>query len=301
LEQRLFDQVHEGHFGEFSLLEAGLIAGGVERQEELHIYGRRFDALVADLRKSDQVRGTPRERAKAVFTFLHRSILTGGYHLQASDVRQAFDSGRFNCVTSTVLFNCLAARFDLNVVGLEAPGHAMSRLELPKETLDIETTSSRWLARRGVSGTTVPRQISDVQLVATIYYNRGVDWLAEKNYSKAVAANIKALDPENAATKGNYLATINNWAIALGLSGEYEKAAVLLRLGQAADSSYEAFRTNYVQLFRQWSDQLCRDGRYDDAVRLLARAAREQPGEKVFHEAAIELRRRQANLTTGQE
>jgi tetratricopeptide (TPR) repeat protein len=313
LERRLFDKTHDGRFGDFSLLEAGLIAGGVDQPGELRRYVARFDALVEALRRSGQVRGEPRKQAQTLFTFLHQSILTGGYHLQASDVRQAFDSGRFNCVTATLLFNSLAARFGLKVVAVEQPGHAMSRLALPGETLDIETTCPRWRVESGTlrappdSGTRsvpdTPRQISDVQLVATIYYNRGVDSLLEKKFEEAIAANAKGLrlDPENATTKANYLATINNWAIALGTSGEFEKAAELLRLGEAIDPRCETFRTNYVQVFRQWSDRLCRSGHYDDAVRLLTHAAEEQPGDKFFHEAAIEILRRRANLTTGQE
>jgi tetratricopeptide (TPR) repeat protein len=314
LEQRLFDQMHDGRFGKFSLLEAGLIAGGVERSDELRRYSQRFAALVEALRRSGKVRGKPREQAQAAFGYLHESILTGGYDLQASDVRQTLDSGRFNCVTATLVLNCLAREFGLKAVGVQLPGHAMSRLELPGETLDVETTSPRWSpgfsrhpgepAKAGTTNSAnAPRQISDVELVATIYYNLGVDWLLEKKFAAAVAANAKALrlDPANATAKGNYLATINNWAIALGTSGEYEEAAELLRLGQAADPRYDAFRANYVQLFRQWSFQLCRNGRFDDAARLLTEAAKEQPGEKFFHEAAIEVFRHRANLTTGQE
>jgi len=60
-----------------------------------------------------------------------------------------------------------------------------------------------------------------------------------------------------------------------GTSGNYEKAAELLRLGLVTDPSYEAFHSNYVQLFRLWSEHLCKSGRYDDAVRLLARAAKD--------------------------
>ena len=325
LEQRLFDRIEEGRFGEFSLLEAGLIAGGVDRQDELHRYCKRFDEFVESLRSSGKVRGTPRERAEALFAFLHQSILSGGYDLQASDLRQAFDHGRFNCVTASLLMNCLAARFELKAVALEVPGHAMSRLELPEETLDIETTCPWWFATNGrpqadnllpaeaepaasaelVPGSPAgraakdrqsPRPVSDVELVATIYYNRGVDLLAERHFAEAPAANGKAvrLDPKNAAAKGNLLATLNNWAIDLGISGDYEKAAELLRLGLATDPGYEAFRANYVQLFRQWSEHLCRSGHYEDAVRLLAQAAQEYPGEKFFHEAAVEILRRWA-------
>jgi tetratricopeptide (TPR) repeat protein len=327
----MFAQIHDGRFGEFSLLEAGLIAGGVDRCDELHRYCKRFDALVESLRQSSKVRGTPRQRAEAVFAFLHEAILRGGYSLQASDLRQALDCGRFNCVTASLLFNCLTDRFQLKAVGLEIPGHAMSRLKLPQETLDIETTCPTWFAQIDRSETrtsmraedstqvghppAVPaevagnsparpaesdrravRQVSEVELVATIYFNRGVDLLAEKRFADAAAVNAKAvrLDPENATAKGNFLATINNWAIDLGTSGEYEKAAALLRLGLAADPSYKVFHSNYVELFRQWSEALCRSGRYADAVRLLTQAAEEQPGEKFFREAAIEILRRWA-------
>jgi tetratricopeptide (TPR) repeat protein len=298
LEQRLFDQIRDGRFGKFSLLEAGLIAGGVDRADELRRYGKRFDALAESLRRSGQVHGDVQEKARAVLAFLHRSILTGGYSLQASDVRQAFDGGRFNCVTASLLFNSLAERFGLKVVGLELPGHAMSRLVLPDETLDIETTSPRWPAGidRPSSGRPrqPPRTVTEVELVATIYYNRGVDLLAEKDFAAAVSANAKALrlDPRNATAKGNFLATVNNWAIALATSGEYEKAAQLLQLGLATDPHYEPFRTNYVQLFRQWSEHLCMSGHYDDALRLLNQAADLQPGERFFREAAVEILRR---------
>ena len=300
LEQRLFDQIHDGRFGEFSLLEAGLIAGGVDSDDELRRYREQFDMLVESLRRSGKVHGTPRERAGALFTFLHQSILRGGYHLQASDLRQAFDHGRFNCVTASLLFDCLAERFGLKAVGLEVPGHAMSRLVLPDETLDVETTCPRWFALLGrsdaangpqalgpnpaeqetVSGAEPAekaparpavlkrrglRQVSDVELVATIYYNRGVDLLAEKRFADAAAANAKAvrLDPGNATAKGNFLATINNWAIDLGTSGQYEKAAALLRLGLATDPGYDAFRSNYTEVLRRWSAQRGKGGERD--------------------------------------
>ena len=91
-----------------------------------------------------------------------------------------------------------------------------------------------------------------MELVATIYYNRGVDLLAEERFADAAAANLKAvrLDPQNATAKGNLLATINNWAIDLATSGNYEKAAALWQLGLATDPRYDAFRTNYGQLLR---------------------------------------------------
>ena len=297
LERRLLAAIHGGRFDHFSLLEAGLIAGGVEHEEELHRYCRRFDVLVESLRSSGNVRGMPHAQAQAIFEYLHRTLLHGGYCLQASDPRQALDHGRFNCVTATLLMNCMARRFDLKADAIQFPGHAMSRLVLPGETLDIETTCPLWfdLARDdNPKSSGQLRQISDAQLIATIYYNRGVDLLAERRFADAAAANAKAvrLDPNNATARGNYLATINNWGIELAAAGDYQKAADLFRLGLATDSTYAAFHANLVRLYREWTAQLCRDGREEVAIALLDRAARDQPGDPYFREAAIEIMRR---------
>jgi tetratricopeptide (TPR) repeat protein len=297
LERRLFAAIHDDRFDNFSLLEAGLIASGIERDGQLRGYCRRFDALVESLRSSGKVRGTPYAQAKAIFEFLHGKLLKGGYSLKASDVREAFDRGRFNCVTATLLMNCLSRRFDLKAVAIELPGHARSRLVLSGKTLEIESTCPQWfdLARDDKPNSNGPvRQINDVQLVAMIYYNCGVDLLAERRFADAAAANAKALrlDPSNATAKGNYLATINNWGIELATAGEYPKAAELFRLGLAADPAYEAFRANYVKLYREWSTHLCDDGQDNAAIVLLDKAAHEQPGEPYFHEAAVEILRR---------
>ena len=59
-----------------------------------------------------------------------------------------------------------------------------------------------------------------------IYYNRGVDLLAAKRFAEAADANANALrlDPQNAVARGNLLATLNNWSIALGDAGQFAEA-----------------------------------------------------------------------------
>jgi tetratricopeptide (TPR) repeat protein len=193
--------------------------------------------------------------------------------------------------------NCLAQRFDLNAIAMQLPGHARSRLVLPHETLDIETTCPNWFdltEDKKPQPIGPSREINDMQLVATIYYNRGVDLLAERRFADAAAANAKAmrLDPDNATAKGNYLATINNWGIESATAGDYAKAAELFRLGLAADPAFDAIHANYVKLYREWSSQLCREGQEESAIAILNEAALDQPDERYFHEAAIEIMRR---------
>jgi pentatricopeptide repeat protein len=257
--------------------------------------------LADAMRRSVRLAGTGSQRAEAVFTFLHERILFGGYDLRSTDVRRVLDDGRFNCVSATVLFNYLAGQAGLDCRGLEMPGHAMSRIVALDAPLDIETTCPDWFhlkdnpPRPAIEPTEMigaassadrskAREVSPIQLAAMIYYNRGVDLLAGGRFSPAAAANAKALrlDPTNAVARGNLLATINNWSIALGDAGHYTEAIGLLRQGLAMDRNFSAFAQNFVHVHRQWIDTLCRDGRFDEAMAVLDRAAAELPGCNFF-------------------
>ncbi|MGD0901272.1 MAG: hypothetical protein ABR915_25870 [Thermoguttaceae bacterium] len=270
MEEDLFTNAAHGRLGDFSLLEAALVASGVGDRPKLEYYRRQVAQWADALKRSAAVRGTPRQQAQVIFEFLHRRVLTGGYHLPCTDLREAIDHGRFNCVSASVLFNCLAGEFGLDVCGLECPGHAMSRLHGAQGTLDIETTCPRWFQLREAKDRGRVREVSDVELVAMIYYNRGVDLLGEKRFAEAAAANAKALwlYPANATARGNLLATLNNWAIELGSTAQYTDAAELLRLGLAVEPGYEPFRLNYAHLCRQWASHRRTADQADEAAPL---------------------------------
>lgn len=320
MERRLFDDAADGRFDQLSPLTAAMIAGGVEDADSLLRYQRKVVVLVEELRRSGEVAGSPREKAEAIFAFLHRRVLYGGYDLASTDLRRVLDQGRFNCVSATVLFNHFATVFGLDCRGLEMPGHAMSRVRLAGETLDVETTCPGWFRGSSdpwqpsaTSGKTIgaasssadhakAREVSPVQMAAMIYYNRGVDFLAEKRFADAAVCNAKSLrlDPTNATARGNLLATINNWAIALGDSRHFAEAVTLLRQGLAMDSRFEAFSQNFVHVHHQWSESLCGEGRFQEALALLSRAAAEMPDREYFRRAQVDVRERWAKSATAQ-
>jgi tetratricopeptide (TPR) repeat protein len=323
LEMRLFADAADGRLDRHTLLSAALVAGGADRAESIARYEAQVrslgDELVAGLERAGELRGSPRRRAERVLEFLHRRVLAGGYDITASDLRLALDEGRFNCVTASVLFNCLAERAGLLAVGLEMPGHAMSRVILPDGPLDVETTCAGWLRLSGdprrqaqqaeatLGASTSPdrslaRPISDIELCAMIYYNRGVDYLAEQHFAEAAAANAKALrlNPGSDTARGNLLATINNWAIALGTSGRYAEAAELLRRGIELDPRYETFLLNAAHVYHQWVLALCRNGRYDEALRTLERGAEWFPQVAYLRAAPAEVHRLRAGEVSRQ-
>jgi tetratricopeptide (TPR) repeat protein len=313
LENRLFDDAADRRLDGFPLLEAALIAGGVEDEETLRKYDARCAALADELRRSGVVAGSARHKAEVVFQFMHRQVLRGGYRVDCTDPRLAFDEGRFNCVSASVLYICLAEKFGLKVCGLEVPGHSMCRLFLPDGPLDLETTCPTWFelldnpkrqaeALAQTVGTISPalrakvREVSPVEIAAMIYYNRGVDYLGKNCFHEAAAANAKALklDPASVTARGNLLATLNNWSIQLSGEGKHAEAVALLRQGLAFSPDYQAFALNYVHVHHEWVEDLCRNGRYEEALDLLSRAAEELPNRPYFRRAPLDVNRRWA-------
>jgi tetratricopeptide (TPR) repeat protein len=318
LEESLFNDAADGTLDRFSLFESALIAGGVDRPEDLRHYQTLLDRLAEEMQKTGRLNGSARRDAETILRFLHTRVFYGGYSLAATDVRQAFDQGRYNCVSATVLYLCLARQSGLRCCGLEAPGHALCRVFLPEGSMIVETTCPNWFSQsRSISpgtyagskstnamppaqvpglnapdfvgsyleisrrpsppaplpegeGSSKPsppvplpkgegrfevREVSLIQLVAMIYYNRGVDLLREKCYSEAIAVNAKSLtlDPRNPIAQGNFLASINNSAIALGEEGRYAEAADLLRQGLACNPNYAPFVQNIQYIYHRWT------------------------------------------------
>ncbi len=296
LEAELFADAADGRLDAFSPLEAALVASGVTDRGQLQEYVNRALHLARQLQATGIDRLSPQEQVETVFNFLHRHVLYGGYDLAATDLRQVFDSGRFNCVSATVLFNDLALKLGFDCTALEMPGHAMSRVSTPTGPVDVETTCPRWFelmhdpqqqaalvaqtaGTAAAADRSQAREVTPIQIIAMIYYNRAVDFLAEKRFADAAAANAKALrlDPTNKTARGNLLATLNNWSIELVNSRRFAAAVDLLRQGLALDPRFEPFTQNYVHLHRQWSDTLCRAGKHPEALAVLSRAAREMP------------------------
>ena len=316
----MFADAADGRLDEHTLLVAALVASGVEHEKTLRHYQRRLAALVGELSRPGRLAGTPEHRARTVFEFMHRRVLRGGYSLDCTDLRIALDRGRFNCVSGSVLFNCLAEEIGLAVCGLEIPGHAMSRVHLRRGAIDVESTCPNWfrlmddpkkqaelvektIGTRPRGDRLTAREVSPIQLTAMIYYNRGVDLLAAKRFEQAAVANAKSLrlDPSSTTARGNLLATINNWAIDLGNSRRFAEAADLLRRGLAFDPNYEPFESNYVHVNHQWVEQLCQSGQFAAALDALAKAAAELPHRHYFQRAPAEVYRRWARTLCAQQ
>jgi tetratricopeptide (TPR) repeat protein len=345
-ERLLFADAVDGQWDQLNFLDAVLIADGVSDQERAvcrEIYDRHLARLLEEIGQTDD----DFEKARHVYEYLHREILTGSYDLNLSSAAVCLQTGIYNCVSATALFNALAGDVGLTSYGLEMTGHAKSRIICGDSYLDIETTCPKWelLPDRPVpipetepgtalwvrdavfirqvnylestsaypseegrqegelstnplmevssekvpvtpeqalalSGKKPVRTVSPVQFVATIYYNRAVDYYQENKFDSAIYAYLKALavDPSNKTVLGNFKATLNNLAIELASSGKnYNEAIRLTEQGLALDPNFDQFRVNLPLYYHHWFSELRKNNRLEEALQVEARFRRAFP------------------------
>ncbi|MCL2623745.1 MAG: tetratricopeptide repeat protein, partial [Planctomycetaceae bacterium] len=354
LERDMLDDSADGSWQHWDIISAALVADGINNRQEIDAYREKVAKIVRQI--PPQTLSQPKDQlAQTIFEILHHRLLTGTYNVGTTNLVQAIDSGNFNCVSATVLFHALAQQAGLDVCGLEMRGHALSRVRMEGQAIDIETTCANWFKlsdsertfpraalsdgsdtfRFSVSRQTPPileslpkvnrshitgnsetantpanypptlpqnknidhyREISDVQLIATIYYNHGVDELTAGHYSSATVANIKALklDPHNENAWRNLMATLNNWAIASASQGDYLNAAQLLDEGRLIDDCYELFRANQVHTYYHWTVEAADLRDYDKALTLLRLAENRLPNQPNLRFLHYTIRRKMA-------
>jgi tetratricopeptide (TPR) repeat protein len=309
LESRMLADPTDGEFRRFSLIEAALVASGVERGDELDRYAEKYAVWLEQTRRNCRREKSQLRQAEALFEFMHRQILVGGYDARATELTQTFDEGKFNCASASLLFTALATDCGLTVHAVERPRHAMCALYIDGQRTVIETTCPNWfqlspdmrrdaeravVARTNVPGRpTAAREISPAELVAVIYYNRGVDLLQEMRYAAAVSVNLRALrlDPKNATAFGNLLASINNWSLALCEAGDCAEAAELLARGLTVAPDHESFHANQRHVYRTWIQSLATAGRQSEAVAVLAAARQAEPDSPLWNVWSVRLSR----------
>jgi len=261
-------------------------AGGRELEESL----ARVRALNAE---AAGLRALPvRERAEGLLELLHRRVFRQ-YDERQTRLQVVLGAGRFNCVSSAVLYGLLARSLGLEFRAVQTSDHAFIRVTAGAEGVgaaegwDVETTNPYGFdpgSRREftdsfgrVTGYSyVPpgqysrrRELGDKGLLALILYNRNAEDTEAGRYLDALrsAADAHALrgDPESAE---RLLLSSLNVASFYGQAGRYEEGVAFL--GQAeprlADPRLARVRED---LLHNWAVSLIQAGRLEEARELI--------------------------------
>ncbi len=260
-EQRLFADAEDGQLDEHSLIEAALIAGGMNNSDRLIHYHHCFSTLCEELHCCISPQMSVIERIETIHRLLHKQVLQS-YDADATQLAAVFDTGIYNCASGTILFIALAEKVGLTAQAIELPGHVRALVSDGATQWEVEITSPQWneairrfsdIANENESPRSEDaKKITDASgLIAMIYYNQGIDAFHRQQFAESIAFNRRALllDSTNQTARGNLLASVNNWALALCNSGKLKAADRLLTNGQKYDGNHQAFMHNaaYVQ------------------------------------------------------
>jgi len=316
-ERRLLDDAEDGDLKEFDLLSAAMIAGG-SAPEKVEQLVERFRNQLMRIQSRLDPGASPLVRLQQAFRGLHSEILHGGYHINASNPGEAIQTGRFNCVSATILFKLIAESTGFEAKVLQSPTHAYCVVKCGDHWVPVECTCPTWfdsLADRSPTdswqetgslghsphstgslghpmvsksqranrtlGQEVGRDISNTQLLGTIYYNRGVACLLDRKYEVAVVTNLRAiqLDPVSQPAQDNLLASLNNWAISLAERGEFAEAAARLHLALECRPDSQPIQANLYRVYREWKNHLQRQGKDPEANFQINRSIQSLPAD----------------------
>src|SRR5436190_2742784 len=114
-ERSVFEDAADGKLHEWSFGETCLIASGVTDKAERKQYLAKLDAIEAGARKAIEGAKTPEGKGERLLKFLHAGPMKGGYEAKQTDLHTLLDTGKFNCVSSAVLYNVIGRRFELDL------------------------------------------------------------------------------------------------------------------------------------------------------------------------------------------
>ena len=118
------------------LAEISLWASGANASP----YLEQIRVAAEAIRRSPDFPANERGRAEFILDYMHRDLLRS-YSLTQSGIDTLLSSGRYNCVSSAVLYMILCKSAGLNVSGVMTRDHAFILVHIGGENIDVETTS----------------------------------------------------------------------------------------------------------------------------------------------------------------
>jgi tetratricopeptide (TPR) repeat protein len=287
------------------LLEALLWASAIEDADKRAKYRERFEKLVNDARVTVARSKDARDRGEKLMGFLHAGVMKNGYAEDQSSFAAVFDTGKFNCVSSSALYYAVGSRLDLDLRPFSIPGgvvagHAALDLIDGKARVQVEPTNPDgfdWQAKVSRPGVRVigfvpdrskGHQVDALGLPAMIYSNRGVALTKSKGGSPLAAArcyvSALALDPTDGTAANNLVSVFVNWGPELADQKKFAEALRVLALGQAVQPKDRKVRNNHAVVWETYILALLAEKRDAEAVAAVAKAGTALPDKADFRD-----------------
>ncbi len=289
-----------------TLLDAMLFASGATGEETLKKYRDQFAKLVASAKAAVADATTDRERGDKLLVFLHKGVMAKGYETHQSSVTAVFDTGTFNCVSSTAVYYLVGKKLGLTLTPISIPGgsflagHATVDLVDGGKRVQVEATNADgfdWEAKLSKPGTftigvTPDRKaghdVDGLGVAAMIYSNRGTGTKDDADPLAGVrhcAAGL-VLDPADASTLNNLMAGFVNGGPKLAAKGKHEEAVQLIAFGLSISPAARDLVHNRDVVWAEYVKALLAAGKDREAVAVIRRGAKVMPDDRDFQNPA---------------
>ncbi|MDR2951718.1 MAG: hypothetical protein LBU82_00590 [Treponema sp.] len=118
------------------LAEISLWASGDSKASNL----KKIRDLAAALKDSPALPPSGEERAEYILAFMHKNLLKA-YSLAQTRIDTMLSNGRFNCVSSAVLYVILCESAGVKTSGVMTKDHAFATAHIGAVDIDVETTN----------------------------------------------------------------------------------------------------------------------------------------------------------------
>jgi hypothetical protein len=127
-------------FRSTELIRASLILSGVS-DRELDSYTSKFQDYLAEVRSHLQpYSNNPYELGKALLVYLHETRLKR-YDSSETSLQTLYKKGKFNCLSSTLLYLICARHLGLVVEPIGTSDHVLCRMKYGENWIAVETTT----------------------------------------------------------------------------------------------------------------------------------------------------------------
>jgi len=287
---------------------AHLLVSGVSDPKARAVYLKKFTELVEAAKAATADAKSDSERADILLRFLHKGVMAKGYEAYHTSLSAVFDSGKYNCVSSSAIFFLVGTRLGLKLQpilisgGRYLAGHAAVDLLDGGKRIEIEPTNPDgydWPAKLKKPGVIVIGLQPDRKegydsdgfgLAASAACNLGL--AATKadppRCIEAIRCDLMALvyAPTDYTAENNLLANVSNWGRSLEEKKQFEDALKVYAFGRAALGTHKDMDQNYNIVWSHYLDEVFGKGQVKEGVKLLARATVAFPKEKEFSHPA---------------
>lgn len=230
-EKDLLSDAREGKLSRVTLAEAALLASGVRDEAAKKKYLDRIDALEKDARRATADARTPFDKGARLLTWLHAGPMANGYSKSQDHLPALLDEGKFNCVSSTVMYNILGKRLGLDLRGILNLGHIFSIQYDGETSKDVQTTNARGFDFERQSRNR--REVGDFGVLAAVFRNTAIRMGKKEHHPEAIRAALfaQALDPQGRKQTEDVEGAFHNWCVSHFKKGGFTDALAVLTLG----------------------------------------------------------------------